>query len=266
MSLQEENFSEIADKIREKTGTVALIAPNKFAEKIDTVYHTAYNAGETHGFIQGLDDGKELSVLEFWNKITNSKHRTDYTKYFYGPMWNDVTFKPPYKLTGITVAEEMFYSSGVSDLSMLDLTTITNAIRLFIYSTASSLGVIDVRSFQRFDYAFCHMANLTSIEKIIIGNEFHWSCCLFARNPAVREVRIEGTIAEFYGTSSTAAAFANSTNLSKDSILSLVGALSDNVSGQSMLLNRTAINRNFTTAEFNALKATKPNWSISLIS
>ena len=42
MSVQQEKFKKIADKIREKTKESGLIAPNKFSSKIDDVYNAGY--------------------------------------------------------------------------------------------------------------------------------------------------------------------------------------------------------------------------------
>jgi hypothetical protein len=52
--------------------------------------------------------------------------------------------------------------------------------------------------------------------------------------------------------------------LTKDSIVSLVNALSSTATGQSVTVSQTAVNNAFTTDEWNALKATKSNWTIEL--
>lgn len=45
MSAQQEKFTEIADAIREKTGTTDLIKPSEFADKVSEVYDAGYEKG-----------------------------------------------------------------------------------------------------------------------------------------------------------------------------------------------------------------------------
>ena len=54
MSVQQEKFKEIADKIREYTGTTDLIKPNNFAAKIDYIAEDRYTLGVTDGYANGL--------------------------------------------------------------------------------------------------------------------------------------------------------------------------------------------------------------------
>jgi hypothetical protein len=69
--------------------------------------------------------------------------------------------------------------------------------------------------------------------------------------------------------------FGNSDKLTHDSIASIINTLSATTAGQSVTFSVTAVNNAFetssgaadgsTSAEWNALVATKSNWTISLV-
>jgi hypothetical protein len=57
MSYQQENFTAIADKIRERTNTTDLIIPKDFPSKIDDVYRAGYTDGSNAGYSIGWEVG-----------------------------------------------------------------------------------------------------------------------------------------------------------------------------------------------------------------
>lgn len=57
--------------------------------------------------------------------------------------------------------------------------------------------------------------------------------------------------------------FNDCTKLSKETLTSIVNGLADDVTGKGVVLSLTAINSAFTTDEWNALIATKPNWAFT---
>lgn len=59
MSYQQEHFTAIADKIRERTNTTDLIIPNDFPSKIDDVYWAGHADGNNAGYSMGWEDGEE---------------------------------------------------------------------------------------------------------------------------------------------------------------------------------------------------------------
>ena len=62
MSIMQEKFKAIADKIREKLDITELIKPNDFADKIDDVYAA----------------GKKAEYDAFWDVCQNNGERNDY--------------------------------------------------------------------------------------------------------------------------------------------------------------------------------------------
>lgn len=71
MSVQQEKFTEIANAIREKTGTTDLIKPSEFASKVDDVYEA----------------GKQAQYDEFWDRYQLNGKRVNYAHAFAGNCW-----------------------------------------------------------------------------------------------------------------------------------------------------------------------------------
>ena len=69
----------------------------------------------------------------------------------------------------------------------------------------------------------------------------------------------------FSGTIGKDIDFQKSTKLTKASIESIINALSSTASGVTVTFSQIAVNNAFSTDEWNALIATKPNWTISLV-
>ena len=78
----------------------------------------------------------------------------------------------------------------------------------------------------------------------------------------LKEFRVEGVIP-------VTCSFSHSTLLSHDSIVNIINALSPTASGQTLTLSATAVNNAFEGgsegAEWQALIATKPTWTFSLV-
>lgn len=84
MSVQQEKFKEIADAIREKTGSEDLIKPSAFAEKVGEVYEA----------------GKQAQYFDWWYKYLkkDKPYLNMAESLFGGRSWTDETFYPPYDI------------------------------------------------------------------------------------------------------------------------------------------------------------------------
>jgi hypothetical protein len=105
-----------------------------------------------------------------------------------------------------------------------------------------------------FGYAY----DLQTIDKVIVNNATTYTDW-FVRCDALREIRFEGTIAK------GGMNLQWSTKLSRESIEDIINHLSSTTSGLAITFSKTAANSAFTTEEWNALAATKSNWTISLV-
>lgn len=126
MSVQQENFRTIADKIREKTNKTELIKPIEFANKIDEVY----------------DAGKNAEYDTFWDNFQDYGNRTDYDHAFFSKYWNDNTFKPKYSIK-LTNGSWMFCYSTMTEIPSIDCTALDELSRTYYYANgAVNIGTV----------------------------------------------------------------------------------------------------------------------------
>lgn len=67
MSIQQDKFIEIADKIRTHLGHENAIVPNSFPDEIDKVRDTAYASGDSNGYQRGHNEGYSAGETEGYN-------------------------------------------------------------------------------------------------------------------------------------------------------------------------------------------------------
>jgi hypothetical protein len=220
--------------------------------------------------------GKYIQHKQFWDTyLEQFKWRPHWAYAFYGLQWDDRTFKPNQDFKPTGSCERAFSAWEIKDNLMLDLTkmceklniavdtSLSNNINyLFYYNnclyrvpTVNATGCTSEANMRGvFGYAY----DLQIIDKVIVNNATTYTDW-FVRCDALREVRFEGTIAK------GGMNLQHSTKLSRASIESVINALSSTTSGLAITFSKTAANSAFTTEEWNALAATKSNWTISLV-
>jgi hypothetical protein len=140
----------------------------------------------------------------------------------------------------------------------------------FSYSKITRLPEINASSASNFATTFYSCPNLISIDKFILkeNGSQTWSNS-FYNCKSLESVNFEGVIGQDMD-------LGYSWYLNKNSITSIIEHLTTNAAtGRVLTLSLTAVNNAFetqpgladgsTSAEWNALKATKSNWTISLI-
>jgi hypothetical protein len=236
-------------------------------EAIEGNVEKVYEAGTDTGF----EAGKQAEWNAFWDGFQDYGNRTEYNTAF--RKWNDAIFKPKYDIRPIE-ATQMFNGTNIKDIAgalrragvVLDLSQCTAFRMAFYTADIEYVPVVDTRATTddsangALYYLFASSTILKSIEKIILkpngsqvfNGTFHWL-------PNLEEVRFEGVIGQ------NGLDLKDSTKLSKASIESIIKCLSTTTSGLAVTLSKTAKEAAFTTDEWSALIATKPNWTISLI-
>ena len=132
MSYQQEKFKEIADKIREKTGTTDLIKPNQFVNKVDEIFEI----------------GKKAEYDRFWDTFQNKGARTKYHYAFMG--WNDEVFQPKYDMQ-TTSAVQMFQNFNRNDMGSERLSSLPEMLA----KTGVTIDFSNCTSFSYFaNYAY----------------------------------------------------------------------------------------------------------------
>ncbi len=260
MSYQQERFKEIAEKIREKTGTTELIKPNDFPEKIDEVYET----------------GKKLQYDFFWDAYQQNGALQNYTSAFSGKSWTKEIFKPKYDIKP-TNARLMFnYGGNGCNIDMVELSKELGIVFDFSKSTSfyqcfcgnffKRLGIIDTTAATHLDGMFIEFAGDT-IDKLIIRSDGTTVCTSsFSYAKFLNNITIEGVIGNDWNMQWCP--------LSKDSIINIINVLSNTTSGLTVTFKKSAINNAFgididdeTTypegSEYYILRNTKRNWTFS---
>ncbi|MBQ7340895.1 MAG: hypothetical protein IJW41_01840 [Oscillospiraceae bacterium] len=215
----------------------------------------------------------EVGYDRFWDAYQENGNRTNYESAFQGDGWTDETFAPKYDIApqdamgGI----RMFYKTRITDIQKIledrGLTLDTSKVALmqtFQRSQILRVGTIDMRKCAYSGYADSAFADSTieTIDKLSVIASVQFSNNTFKSCANLKNLTIEGVI----GKSGFDVRW--SVNLSKASIISIIGALSATTSGLTVTLSATAVTNAFgsTSADqWTALVATKPNWTISLV-
>ena len=212
-----------------------------------------------------FEAGKKSEYDTFWDVYQENGNMTYYAYAFAGVGWTQSVFKPKYNIEPVTPTS-MFSSSRIVDIRPqtigvdVDFSKCTSFYYLCSNSTIKYIGVVDCSRAIAGDFIFNFAENLVSVEKIIMPENMTWAGFAdksFENAKKLEHIRIEGVIRR-------------STNLSwsvvlkKESITSIVQALSDTAEGQTITFSQTAKEAAFTDAEWAVLIGTKPNWTIAL--
>lgn len=222
--------------------------------------------------INGGDTGYKSHYDRFWDAYQQNGTRTDYRNAFYSgdgsySPWDDELFKPKYDIKPI-LAGNMFVKCKITNLKALleklgrimDFSKVTNVASLFNSAiTVTHLPKMDFSLATDVSSAFAYASSLHTIDELILGEQITTFSSTFVSCKSLENVTIKGTI-KINGFN-----VQWSTKLSKASITSIINALSTTTSGLTVTLSKTAKEAAFTTEEWNALVATRTNWTISLV-
>lgn len=212
------------------------------------------------------DAGKQSEYDRFWDAYQQNGQRKDYAGAFSGDGWNNDWFKPKYNMIVQGRATGMFqYSLFEGDLAkhLEDLgvrldTTKATAMHSFMTSAPKITRCPEINTTSAgaaMSSLFSYCSALVTIDKMVV-NAKNTFASTFQSCFALANLTIEGEVA--------ASIDLKSCPLSKDSILSVFNALSTTKTGQTATFQKAAVNAAFTNEEWDALVATKKNWTIAL--
>lgn len=254
-----DELKNLATAIRAKTGKEDNLDLEEMAAEQDDVF----------------DAGKKAEYDAFWDVAQNNGSMNKYEYFFAGRAWKDGNLKPKYNIVATGDANHMFASnSALIDLAealesagiTMDLSNATRADHMFYYCTklerVPAISVTGVTYSLGINNMFASCPLLHTIERLIIPTDRGLTAnnSAFQGCKALVNIIIEGVIGANGWTFS-------SCPLSKASITSVINALSATTTGLTVTLKKTAVEAAFgstTAAEWTALVATKPNWTISL--
>ena len=206
------------------------------AEKLTTIAENqqkVYDAGHEAGYLAGAKSEYD----RFWDEFQNKGGKASYFYAFYGDRFNDETYNPKYDIVcsngSVVDGRTMFYGSPITDTK------------------------VAIFAFHSLDQAFRSAKSLKTIRRLDVSaytktmNETFYQC------EALETLTMTGTLVASVDLS-------YSPLLTKDSITSVINTMSATATGQTATFSQTAVNNAFTTEEWNALKATKSNWTIAL--
>lgn len=221
-----------------------------------------------------FETGRKAEYDAFWESYMPDQY-LDYDSHFAGRGWNDATFKPPYDIPRgdrePTSFSRMFANCDITDLSQckINWAKATRTDQMFYWANRiTALPEIDVSNLENCFAMFSSATNLVTIEKFKVSaktvlTEAFYDC------PALENLIIEGTISQNNFNTQW------STKLSKASIVSIIWALDEKVTGKSITLSKTAVDTAFydsnkdhdgsDSAEWEELISERDNWTINLV-
>lgn len=279
VTTDDKHYTAIADMIRRMASDDykdSKFTPEQMPLMIRFAVEDAVAAAEK----TAIEHGKSLAYDEFWDEFQVNGTRTSYMVAFGGYGWNANTFRPKYNIYPVT-AERMFYLSNMNiDLEAhlnsigvkLDFSRAPNLASVFLGSQFTRLGVIDTRKASSINGTFNSMTQLVTIDELILKDDGTqaFSGTPFQNASNLENIKITGIIGK------SGLDFKWSYKLSRESIESIIDALSDTASGQSITFNVGAVANAFDCelTEYYELIASeawleriedKPNWTITLV-
>lgn len=255
------------------------------AEKLLTISNNikeVYRSGEGAGSM-GLDydavyaAGEKAERIRFWNAYQGGGVAKSYAYSFAGSNWTDETFWPVYDIVQEQNAYGgyMFYSSKITNLLQrlldcsvtLDVSGSTSGAYMFSYSTVTEIPELNFSELcTKIGSAFLGCKSLRVIEKLKVNEKMEF-ISTFQQCAALETLIVEGVIGSNLTIHYTKV-------LSRESIESIVNALSSSASGLTLTLSSKAVATAFETESgkadgttsdaWLALIAPKSNWTISL--
>ena len=207
---EEQNISNIAIAIREKTGGNKTYKTSEMAEAIHEVYTEGYavgfGGGHTEGYEMGYSEGYETGKAEggnteeafqqgydigheegqqaeydrFWDSFQRNGELRVYSYAFAGAGWNDETFKPKYPFNNMTYAEGIFTNAGITNLDVdIDTSNLVAAAgSMFAKSEIKTIKSFKFSSKYSLPYAFQYankLENITIAGEIPLSTRFEYS-------------------------------------------------------------------------------------------
>lgn len=232
----DKHYKAIADVLRSYTNPDNTFTPSEMPDGIVNAVNAGTNTARQEGYDSGYEAGKKSEYDRFWDAYQDYGKRVNYAQIFYNNGWNKDTFNPKYDIICEGNCYGIFtYSAIVDTIKNIDVTKATDVGSLF--NACTQLEIV---------------RNLIVSENVPITAWFN-NCS------KLKNLTITGAIGK------NGLNLKWSTLLTKESIISVINALSSTTSGLSCTLSQVAVNNAFTDAEWSALIATKTNWTISLV-
>ena len=218
------------------------------------------------------DAGKQAQYDEFWDTLQKNGTLTDYRGVFAGTSWTPELFNPKYpiKPTNAYNMFSWFCRSGVGS----NLDKLIDLSQFNIDFSECKFFTCAFQNARIKNTGFIDFSNAGTLDRVFDGSD--WGLIQKIHLKVVETNKYSAPFTYCYNTEeiifSNDSVIANnginlqwSTKLSKESIESVVNALSTTTSGLTVTISKTAKENAFTDEEWATLIATKQNWTINLI-
>ena len=211
----------------------------------------------------GYKNGQKDEYDRFWKAYQQSGGRRNYLNAFSGVGWNGDTFKPKYGIV-VTVPNNCFQEfDGAIDLEerlneqgvTLNLSSCGYLTNFFYRAKFTRLPYLNAPNCNNITNICSGCTNLTNFK--LTAGTVSTILSAFSDCTSLTDVELNCIIA-------TSINFQWSP-LTRQSIESVMAALSTTKTGQTATFQKAAVETAFTTEEWNALAATRTNWTITLV-
>lgn len=224
-------LTSLADKLRAKLGTAEAINPQDFDGKVDEVFAA----------------GEKAEYDRFWDEYQDYGDRTNYQAAFSGNGWIDSNFNPKYKNLSVSTLYQAFSYSNITDIKSkinLDTSSAESIAYSFSESHIKEIGEISIVSSLTSGKVASAFSSpfIEKIDKLIVNENNIFNSNMFQGAFALKEITIEGIIGQ------NGFDVHQSTKLSKNSIISIINALSlsSTASGLTVTFSKKAVDNDFT--------------------
>ena len=220
----------------------------------------------------GVAEGEFQYRQRWWENFCNTAAAQDYL--FYGKGWNDTTFNP-YGVVIKACKNYMFSDNTITNIpqklidggASIDWSTTSTLLATFQACSSSVLPDVDLSTITSLTRTFRSAQKATRLHIYNVRADCTFDTP-FLYLYEMRDFEMTGTIGQ------NGFNMPHSKVLSKASITNIINCLSTTTSGLSVTISKTAVNKAFatteggtdgsTSAEWQALIATRSNWTISL--
>lgn len=205
-----------------------------------------------------VERGRKAEYNDFWAAYQENGNRTSYTYAFAKEGWNNGTFKPKYPIIAVGDASYMFDGCGLVDFDFvaneieMDLSSATSLTYIFRECKGiKRLGVIDCNGCKNLNRLF-YSCKVVTIDKFIVNENITYSNT-FDYASALENITIEGVI----GQNGFNVSFCP---LTHDSLMSIINALKNGVSGLTCTLGTTNLAK---LSDAEKKVATDKGWALN---
>ena len=247
-------------------------------------YTIGYDEGIDVGYASGVPVGIQSEYDRFWDAFQQHGNRTIYTTSF-GSGWTADIFKPKYPIRPINAYMMFFNNLGqrveipdfvdfcVDNNIILDFSNCVQGMYALGTLWTNHHGVLDFSNCTNTNYLFYSQnqvpdLGIKTIDEFISSEITVYSNTTFQGAIALKNITFSGVIASSIW-------FDTCTKLTKESIISIFGALSTTATGKTLTLSMTAVDKAFETSpgandgrsseELFLIANDRLNWMISSI-